>query len=160
MLLSVLSKLVNFSEHQFPNLWGSFFLRFFFKCGSFLKFLFNLLPYHFILCYGFLVTKVCGIIASQPGIRPTPPVLKGKVLTIVPPEKSLKMYYWWSLFYGVIMKIGRENMYKIPTAVPGDDNCSINICLLTFLYWPSILWPALTENLNWHLSWTWGVPGR
>ena len=32
------------------------------------------------------------------------------------------------------MKIDRENMYKISTTVPGDDNCSINVGLLTFLY--------------------------
>ena len=42
----------------------------------------------FFLCYGFLA-NICGILAPQPGIKPTPPALEGGVLTPGPPGKSL-----------------------------------------------------------------------
>ena len=32
---------------------------------------------------------MCEILAPQPRIKPKPPALEGKVLTTVPPEKSL-----------------------------------------------------------------------
>ena len=42
--------------------------------------------------------KACVILAPQPGIEPTPPVLEGKVLTTGPPEKSLKLLSLRSTF--------------------------------------------------------------
>ena len=37
---------------------------------------------------GFFGHEACGILAPQPGIRPTAPAFEGKVLTIGPPGKS------------------------------------------------------------------------
>ena len=42
--------------------------------------------------FWFFDPKTCGILAPQPGIKPTPPALQGKVLTTGPPEKSLQNY--------------------------------------------------------------------
>ena len=36
----------------------------------------------------FLVCEACGILASKPGIEPSPPALEGEILTAGPPEKS------------------------------------------------------------------------
>ena len=60
-----------------------FFL--FFKCGLFLKPLLNLLQHCF--CFMFLEgfsPEACGILALWPGIKPSFPALKGKVLTTGP----------------------------------------------------------------------------
>ena len=61
----------------------------------FLKFLLNLLQYYFcfMFCFFFVCLFVfghdaCGILTPQPGIKPTPPALEGKVLTTGPPGKS------------------------------------------------------------------------
>ena len=53
----------------------------------FLKSLLNLLQLYFCFVFWFLVHKVCGILAPQPGIHS--PSLEGKVLTAEPPGKSL-----------------------------------------------------------------------
>ena len=37
-------------------------------------------------CFG---PKACGILAPQPGIKPSPSAVKGEVLTTGPPGKSL-----------------------------------------------------------------------
>ena len=37
--------------------------------------------------FGFFGHKACWILAPQPGIKPTPPALEGKVLTTGPPGK-------------------------------------------------------------------------
>ena len=42
-----------------------------------------------LLLLWFFGHKACGILASQPGMDPTPPALKGEVLTIGSPGKSL-----------------------------------------------------------------------
>jgi len=42
-----------------------------------------------VLCFGFFGPGVCGILAPQPGIEPTPPALEGEVLTTGPLGKSL-----------------------------------------------------------------------
>ena len=39
--------------------------------------------------FWFFGHEACGILAFQPGIEPTPPTLKGEVLTTGPPGKSL-----------------------------------------------------------------------
>ena len=55
----------------------------------FFKSLLNLLQYCFC-CYVLVFWhKTHGILALQSGLEPAPPELKGKVLTIGPPEKSL-----------------------------------------------------------------------
>ena len=43
------------------------------------------------LKFWFFGWEVCGILASQLGIEPTPPALEGKVLTTRPPGKSLSL---------------------------------------------------------------------
>ena len=42
--------------------------------------------------FWFFGHKACGILALQPGIKPTPPALEGKVLTTGPPGKSLGIH--------------------------------------------------------------------
>ena len=41
--------------------------------------------------FGFFGHEACGILAPQPGIELTPPVLKGEVLTTGLPGNSLKV---------------------------------------------------------------------
>ena len=76
----------------FFNRFLSFFLSvlfFFFCCGSFLKFLFiNLFKCCYCFMFCFSGHKACGILASWPGIEPTPPALEGEVLTTGLPGKS------------------------------------------------------------------------
>ena len=55
---------------------------------SFLKFLLNLLQYCLCFMYWFFGQESCGTLASQPGIKPTPLVLEGKVLTTETSGKS------------------------------------------------------------------------
>ena len=43
-----------------------------------------------VLCLVFLASRHVGVLAPQPGIKPTPPALEGKVLTTGPPGKSLE----------------------------------------------------------------------
>ena len=59
--------------------------NFFFECEPFLKSLLILLQYCFcfMLCF-FFGYKACGVLAPWPGIKPTPPALKGDVLTGLP----------------------------------------------------------------------------
>ena len=50
-----------------------------------------------ILCFGFLAMRsheVCGILAPQPGIKPTPLTTEGEVLTTGPPGKSQKYKFF------------------------------------------------------------------
>ena len=42
-----------------------------------------------VLCFGFLAWR---ILAPQPGIKPVPPALEGKVLTTAEPGKSLPYF--------------------------------------------------------------------
>ena len=46
---------------------------------------------YLFLCYilGFFGREACGILVPRSGIEPTPPALKGNVLTTGPPGKSL-----------------------------------------------------------------------
>ena len=39
--------------------------------------------------FWFFGHEACGVLASQPGIKPAPPALEGKVLTTGPPGKFL-----------------------------------------------------------------------
>ena len=43
--------------------------------------------------FWFFDHEACGILAPQPGIEPTPPVLEDKVLTIGPSGTSLYILY-------------------------------------------------------------------
>ena len=58
-----------------------------------LKSLLNLLQYCFCFMFWFFDHEACGILAPQPGIEPTPPVLEDKVLTIGPSGTSLYILY-------------------------------------------------------------------
>ena len=40
------------------------------------------------MLFWFSCSEACGILAPQPGIKPTPPALEGKVLTTGPPGRS------------------------------------------------------------------------
>ena len=65
-----------------------FFLRFF-RCRSFLKYLFNLLQYCFHSMFWLFGCKTCGIIAPWPGTEHAPSALEGEVWTTELPGKSL-----------------------------------------------------------------------
>ena len=54
----------------------------------FLKSLLNLLQFCFCFMFCFFGCEACGILAPQPGIRPTSLALEDKVLIAVPPGKS------------------------------------------------------------------------
>ena len=41
--------------------------------------------------FWFFGLEACGILAPQPGIKPTPPVLEEEVLTTGPSAKSLRL---------------------------------------------------------------------
>ena len=70
----------------------SWFFRFFFRHGSFLKPLLSSLQY----CFGFMFWlfdhEACGILAAQPGIEPTPPAWEGEVLTTGPPVPNILFF--------------------------------------------------------------------
>ena len=78
----------NFHNFQSLNcaLKGSFFyFLFFLKCGPFLKSLIEfLVQCCFCFMFWLLGWEICGILAPQPGIEPTSPVLEGEVLTTRP----------------------------------------------------------------------------
>ena len=50
--------------------------------------------------------EACGILASQPGIEPTPPALEGEILTTGPSGKSLR-----ENFYSALGSLGRLNCF-------------------------------------------------
>ena len=52
-----------------------------------------MLQYCFCLKFWFFGQKACGILASQPGMEPATPALKGKGLSTRPPGKSLPDFY-------------------------------------------------------------------
>ena len=54
----------------------------------FVKSLLNLLQFCFCFMFCFFGCEACGILAPQPGIRPTSLALEDKVLIAVPPGKS------------------------------------------------------------------------
>ena len=60
-----------------------------FLCGSFKKSLLDLLQYCFCFMFWCFGPKACGILGPQPGIKPIPLALEGKVLTAGPLGKSL-----------------------------------------------------------------------
>ena len=83
--------------YSFPcvitELYLLFIFKIFFLCGPFLKSLLNLLQYCFcFLCFGFFGCVACGILAPRPGIKLSPPMLEGEVLTSRPPGKSLSLF--------------------------------------------------------------------
>ena len=76
----------------------------------------SLLQYRFCFMFCFLGPKAWGILAPQPGIKLTPPVLEGQVLTIGPPGKSL-FYFILFLAFSVLLKYNihtAECMYQHP----------------------------------------------
>ena len=67
-----------------------FFLKILLIWTIFLKSLLNLLQYCFCFMYFWIFGReACGILTPQPGIKPAPPALEGRVLTTGPPGKSL-----------------------------------------------------------------------
>ena len=72
--------------------------RFFFLCRPFLvfiEFVTVLFLFYVLTCFG---CEACGILATLPGIKPTPPALEGEVFT-TGPGKSPPKYYKLSLDY-------------------------------------------------------------
>ena len=71
-----------------------FYFRFFFDVDHFLKvfieFGYNIASV--FLCFGFCGHEACGILASRPGMEPSPPALEGEVLTTGPPGKSVALH--------------------------------------------------------------------
>ena len=63
------------------------------KPPPFLKSLLNLLQYCFCFMFWFFDHEACGILAPQPGIEPTSPVLEEKVLTTGSSATSLYILY-------------------------------------------------------------------
>ena len=59
----------------------------------FLKSLLNLLQYCFCFIFHFFGPEAYEILAPQPGIKPVPPSLEGKVLTTGPPGKCPYLYF-------------------------------------------------------------------
>ena len=77
-------------------------LSFFLIDRLFFKSLLNLLQYclYFDFFFFFFGCDACGISVPQPGIKPTPPALEGKVLTAGLPGKSLdSLFFIASLYY-------------------------------------------------------------
>ena len=62
----------------------------FFKSSS------NLLHIPSVFYGFFFLAEACGILASWPGIKPTPPALEGEILTIGLPGKSPSVYFSFS----------------------------------------------------------------
>ena len=67
--------------------------KIFFWCEPLLKSLLNLLQYFFWFTFWFFGQQACGILAPWPGIKPTPPALKSKILTTGPPGKSFGDFF-------------------------------------------------------------------
>ena len=70
-----------------------FFKNIFLDVDHFLKSLLNLLKYCFCFIFHFFGPKAYEILAPQPGIKPVPPSLEGKVLTTGPPGKCPYLYF-------------------------------------------------------------------
>ena len=68
--------------NTFPKLTGLSFLSFF---KVFVEFVTILLLYDVVFFSGL---EPCGILTPQPGIEPTPPALKGEILTTGPSGKT------------------------------------------------------------------------
>ena len=83
---------------------------FFFWCGPFLKYFLNFLHYYFCFMFWLFGREVCGILTPQPGLKPTAPVLGGKVLTTEPSEKPLVSYSFHNTITGSILAWNTTNL--------------------------------------------------
>ena len=86
-----------------------FCLLVFFWCGPFFfKSLLNFLQYCFCFMFWFFGGEACGILASQPRIKPILPALEDEVLPTGPPGKSLPQIFisWGQLAqdYGSLVR--------------------------------------------------------
>ena len=55
--------------------------------------------------FWFVGWEACGILAPQPGAKPAPSALKGKVLTTTPPGKSWAYNFESGSFFSSIYKL-------------------------------------------------------
>ena len=62
--------------------------------------------------FWFFGCEARGILAPQPGIKPAPPALDGKVLTTGPPGKSLNLQYFYYPWLVVTVKKKDKAMVK------------------------------------------------
>ena len=77
-----------FSSISHKEYFHCFFLRFCFDVDHLKSHYWICYFIVFVTCFGFFGQVACGILASWPGIEPTPPALEGKVLTTGQPGKS------------------------------------------------------------------------
>ena len=89
----------NWDPNVSVGLWNSFW------CGPIIKPLLRLLQYCLCFMFWFFGPRACGILASPPGIKPTPTVLEGEVLTTGPPVKTASASYDSdSVFHWILQK--------------------------------------------------------
>ena len=69
----------------------------------FIEFVTILLLFYVLVFFGH---NACEILAPQPGIEPTSPVMEGEVLTTGPPGKSLSLGFGTSVLSSVLMSPG------------------------------------------------------
>ena len=77
-----------FNKGQFIFL-RFFFFFFFFNVAHFKVFIAFVTLLLLLFMFWFFGSGACGVLAPEPGIRPTPPALEGEVSPTRPPEKSL-----------------------------------------------------------------------
>ena len=107
-------------QHPFFSFFKKIYL---FLCEPFLKSLLNLLQYHFCCwMFCFFGREAWGILASRPGIEPTPHALESEVLTTGPPRKSLTISLLLFLPFPVFDKWTSQVVLvvKNPLANAGD----------------------------------------
>ena len=102
-------------------------LAFFFKIifmWTIFKVFMNLLQYCFCFMFWFFGCKACGVLALQPGIKPTPSAFEGEVLTIIPPRKSPLLRLFKCLSSQA--KTSQEIHFTIACIVYGITSCAQN----------------------------------
>lgn len=88
-----------------------------------------------VLCFGFSGKEACGVLAPLPGVEPTPPALKGEVLTAGPAAKFpacllvlkvIKMHTYGSLknlVYTFFSLMGHKMKFLKLTPPPPSHHC-------------------------------------
>ena len=94
--ISISSIQLNIAIQGLPSSFCFFvcFIRFFLMWAIFkvfIKFVTIFILFYVLVFWGY---KACGILTPQPGIKPTPPALEGKVLTTGLPGKSVPGSFW------------------------------------------------------------------
>ena len=111
--------IILFSQSQNLSTILFFFLRFFW-CGPFLKFLIEFVTILLLFyVFWFFGHEACGILAPQPGIKPTPPALEGEVLTTGLPRKSQAPFLCVTWIKSNLNRImWCQSLFKMPLCPP------------------------------------------